>query len=72
MPSMIGKCEKQFWILGLATVALLARGGGRLKNAVDRALVVPTNSTARAQELHLTIGHIVCDLVDRAFAEEGA
>ncbi len=58
--------------LGVRTVALLARGGGRLKNAVDRALVVPTNSTARAQELHLTIGHIVCDLVDRAFAEEGA
>ncbi len=58
--------------LGVRTVALLARGGGRLKNAVDRALVVPTNSTARAQELHLTIGHIVCDLVDRAFAGEGA
>jgi len=58
--------------LGVRTVALLAKGGGRLKNAVDRALVVPTSSTARAQELHLTIGHIVCDLADRAFAEEGA
>ena len=58
--------------LGVRTVALLAKGGGRLKDAVDRALVVPTTSTARAQELHLTIGHIVCDLVDRAFAEEGA
>lgn len=57
--------------LGVRTVALLAKGGGRLKGAVDRALVVPTSSTARAQELHLTIGHIVCDLVDRAFAEEG-
>jgi D-sedoheptulose 7-phosphate isomerase len=58
--------------LGVRTVALLAKGGGRLKGAVDRALVVPTSSTARAQELHLAIGHIVCDLVDRAFAEEGA
>ena len=58
--------------LGVRTVALLAKGGGRLKDAVDRALVVPTTSTARAQELHLAIGHIVCDLVDRAFAEEGA
>jgi D-sedoheptulose 7-phosphate isomerase len=58
--------------LGVRTVALLAKGGGRLKDAVDRALVVPTSSTARAQELHLTIGHIVCDLVDRAFAGEGA
>jgi D-sedoheptulose 7-phosphate isomerase len=58
--------------LGVRTVALLAKGGGRLKDAVDRALVVPTSSTARAQELHLAIGHIVCDLVDRAFVEEGA
>jgi len=58
--------------LGVRTVALLAKGGGRLKDAVDRALVVPTGSTARAQEVHLTIGHIVCDLVDRAFAEERA
>ena len=58
--------------LGVRTVALLAKGGGRLRDAVDRALVVPTSSTARAQELHLTIGHIVCDLVDHAFAGEGA
>jgi D-sedoheptulose 7-phosphate isomerase len=35
---------------------------------VGLAIVVPTSSTARAQELHLTIGHIVCELVDRAFA----
>jgi D-sedoheptulose 7-phosphate isomerase len=47
-------------------VALLARGGGRLREQVELALVVPTDSTARAQELHLTIGHVVCDLVERA------
>lgn len=51
---------------GVATAALLAKGGGRLANAVDLALVVPTDSTARAQEIHLTIGHVVCDLVERA------
>lgn len=54
----------------VTTVALLARGGGRLREAVDHALVVPTDRTARAQELHLALGHIVCDLVDRAVAEE--
>jgi D-sedoheptulose 7-phosphate isomerase len=52
--------------LGTGTVALLARGGGRLREQVELALVVPTDSTARAQELHLTIGHVVCDLVERA------
>jgi D-sedoheptulose 7-phosphate isomerase len=51
---------------GIKTVALLAKGGGRLRSVVDQAIVVPTDSTARAQELHLAIGHIVCDIVDRA------
>jgi D-sedoheptulose 7-phosphate isomerase len=53
---------------GVVTVALLARGGGRLLGRVDHALVVPTDVTARAQELQLAIGHVICDLVDRAFA----
>lgn len=55
--------------VGAGTCALLARGGGRLRSEVDLALVVPTDSTARAQEMHLTIGHIVCDLVESALAE---
>lgn len=50
--------------LGIFTAALLAKGGGRLRELVDLPLVVPTESTARAQELHLAIGHIVCELVD--------
>jgi D-sedoheptulose 7-phosphate isomerase len=54
--------------LGMGTAALLAKGGGRLGGEVDLALVVPTVSTARAQEVHLLIGHIVCEHVDRAFA----
>jgi D-sedoheptulose 7-phosphate isomerase len=56
--------------VGVATVALLARGGGRLRDRVDLALVVPTDVTARAQEVHIALGHIVCDLVERRIAEE--
>jgi D-sedoheptulose 7-phosphate isomerase len=52
--------------LGAKTCALLAKGGGALRQEVDLALVVPTDSTARAQELHLTIGHIVCDIVEES------
>ena len=55
---------------GLRTVGLLAKGGGRLKEAVDVAVIVPTESTARAQELHLAIGHTVCDRVDRTLSEQ--
>jgi len=51
---------------GVRTIALLARGGGRLAAKVDHALVVATDSTARAQEMHLLIGHIVCAIVDEA------
>jgi D-sedoheptulose 7-phosphate isomerase len=46
------------------TVALLARGGGALRHYVDRSLIVPTDIGAHAQELHLAIGHAICDLVD--------
>lgn len=55
--------------LEIFTAALIAKSGGRLRELVDLALVVPTESTARAQELHLAIGHIVCELVDAAVAD---
>lgn len=56
--------------VGMRSVALLARDGGRLGRQVDLALIVPTGSTARAQEMHITIGHIVFEIVDREL--EGA
>lgn len=49
---------------GVGTIALLARGGGRLREHVDEALVLPTDTGARAQELQLAIGHIICDIVE--------
>jgi D-sedoheptulose 7-phosphate isomerase len=49
---------------GVHTVALLARDGGALRGRVDVALVVPTAEGAHAQELHLAIGHAICDLVE--------
>lgn len=54
--------------MGVKTAALLAKGGGPLAALVDLALIVPTDSTARAQEVHLLIGHIVCEHVDRIAA----
>ncbi len=52
---------------GLSTLGLLGNGGGRLAGLVDLALIVPASNTARIQEAHITIGHIVCEWVDRAF-----
>jgi D-sedoheptulose 7-phosphate isomerase len=55
---------------GIVTVALLAKGGGRLRELVDHALVVPTDDTAHAQEVQLAIGHAICEMVDRAVGGE--
>jgi len=56
--------------IGVTSVGVLARGGGRLKALVDLALVVPTDETSRAQELHLALGHVVCDIVEQRITEE--
>lgn len=51
--------------LGVLTVGMLARGGGRLRTRVDHAIIVPGESGAHAQELHLALGHCICGIVDR-------
>lgn len=50
--------------IGGKTVALLGRDGGRAKNIADVAVIVPDNVTARVQEAHIMIGHIICELVE--------
>jgi D-sedoheptulose 7-phosphate isomerase len=50
---------------GCRTVGLLGRDGGVIKDVCDLALVVPTNDTPRVQEGHITIIHIVCDLLEK-------
>lgn len=49
--------------VGIETYGLLGKGGGQIGRMVP-SIVVPSNHTARIQELHITVGHIVCDLVD--------
>ena len=56
-------------IKGAATIGLTGGTGGKLVTEVDLALVVPSAITPRIQEAHITIGHIVCELVERELAE---
>jgi D-sedoheptulose 7-phosphate isomerase len=49
----------------VAVLALSARDGGKLKALASHCVVVPTDRTDRAQELHLCIQHVICDLVER-------
>ncbi len=53
--------------VGVRTVGMLAKGGGALAPIVDHAVIVPTDVTARAQEMHLAVGHMICEYVDRAW-----
>ena len=56
----------------VAVLAFSARDGGPLRGLADLSLVVPTQRTDRAQEVHLCLEHMICDLVERAVAEEQA
>jgi D-sedoheptulose 7-phosphate isomerase len=49
---------------GLATAAFLGKGGGRLKGMCDIELLVPSGSTARIQEAHQLLFHVLCEWVD--------
>jgi len=50
--------------LGLYTLALSGRDGGPVAAQADLALIVPSRNTPRIQEVHITLGHVLCDLVD--------
>ena len=50
--------------LGVRTLALTAKDGGKIRGMVDLCLVVPTERTDRAQEIHLAIQHGICDVID--------
>jgi D-sedoheptulose 7-phosphate isomerase len=50
-------------------LSLSARDGGALRALSDIALIIPTDRTDRAQELHLCIQHLICEVVEIALAE---
>ena len=54
---------------GARTVALTGAAGTDRGDVADRVLAVPSRVTARVQECHMTIAHIVCELVERALEE---
>jgi D-sedoheptulose 7-phosphate isomerase len=55
--------------MGATTVAFLGRDGGLLKNIADYPLVIPSDNTQRIQEAHITVGHILCHLVEQGAME---
>ena len=56
--------------IGMKTAALTGPTRQELRNLVDLSICVPSKDTARIQEAHITIGHIICELVEQAFLEK--
>lgn len=55
---------------GMPTIALLGRDGGKIKDLVDLAIIVPAETSDRIQEMHIKLIHIVIELVERELFPE--
>ena len=51
---------------GIQVLAFSARDGGELRSLADHSVIVPTTRTDRAQEIHLCIEHLICELVEQS------
>lgn len=54
--------------MGITTVGFLGRDGGKCKDLCDYSFIIPHPESARIQEVHITIGHILCGIVDNKIA----
>ncbi len=50
--------------MGVITIGFTGDSGGKMKDACDYLLNVPSNDTPRIQESHIMVGHIICELVE--------
>jgi D-sedoheptulose 7-phosphate isomerase len=50
--------------MGIQTVALTGNDGGDLAKVANHSLIVPSSSTPRIQEVHMAVGHILCEMVE--------
>ena len=50
-------------------IGLTGESGGEMRAACDLCLCVPSKSTPRIQEMHITIGHAICELLEERLAE---
>jgi D-sedoheptulose 7-phosphate isomerase len=55
--------------IGAFTIGLTGGDGGKMAGAVDILLAVPSTVTARIQEAHILIEHVLCEAIDEKFSE---
>ena len=57
--------------LGMVAIGLTGEGGGKMRELCDHLLAVPSRQTPLIQEIHITVGHLLCLLVDEILFGEG-
>lgn len=57
--------------IGMTTVGLSGKGGGKMSEFCDVMLTVPSDTTARIQEMHILIGHMLCGGLERRLGLSG-
>jgi len=55
---------------GMITIAFTGSHGGKLKKLSDQLINIPSDDTPRIQESHITVGHIICELVEEIYFRE--
>jgi D-sedoheptulose 7-phosphate isomerase len=55
--------------IGMTNIALTGAGGGKMAELADVWIEVPSKDTPRIQEVHITLGHIICELVEKNLME---
>jgi D-sedoheptulose 7-phosphate isomerase len=50
--------------LGVKIIALSGRDGGQMRSLADLSIIIPSHTTARIQEVHIFIGHLICGLFE--------
>lgn len=54
----------------IKSIGLTGKGGGKMKELVDLLIEVPSTDTPKIQEMHITIGHLICLLVEEEIFDE--
>ncbi len=57
--------------VGVRTIGLTGQSGGKLADVVDLCLKMPSSETPRIQEGHIAVAHVICELVEGEFEEQG-
>ncbi|HLC49988.1 MAG TPA: D-sedoheptulose 7-phosphate isomerase [Candidatus Nanoarchaeia archaeon] len=62
--SNIIKAAEKAKKMGIKTIALLGKDGGKMKNKSDVEIIIPSDNIPRIQEAHIMIMHIICEIAD--------